>query len=140
MKSSRTWTIVTVALLLSGCSDSGSRGLKDQRLFTDFDVLTIKQSACLFDCPVFEVKIFSDGRVRHSGPAFEHTGGEDESRIDGRGLVQIAKALRDTRIDEMRDSYQSETDGCESQFTDMPTLSLNVRRNQGYWNKNVVLA
>ena len=107
--------------------------------FTDFDAFTIEQSACLFDCPAFEVKIFSDGRVRHSGPSFEHTGGADESRIDRRGLTQIAQALRNASFDEMRDSYQEGADGCESTITDMSTLSLNVSRGRGYRNKSVVL-
>jgi hypothetical protein len=126
MRTSLTWIIATAALLLSACSD---------RAFTEFDVLTVEQSACLFDCPVFEVQIFSDGRVRHSGPTFEHTGGAHESRIDRRGLEQIAKALRDARIDEMRDSYGSDADGC---MTDMSTISFNVSRSRGYRSKRVV--
>jgi hypothetical protein len=100
-------------LLLSACSDAGGRGRKALNPFTDYDALTVEKSACLFDCPVFEVKIYSDGRVRHSGPTFEHTGGAHESRIDRRGLAQIAKALRDARVDEMRDSYRNGADGCE---------------------------
>lgn len=97
------------------------------------------RSACLFDCPVFEVDISSDGRVRHSGPAFERTGGPHESRLDERGLTQIAKALSDARVDGMRDSYQDEKDGCESRMTDMSTLSLHVSRDQRRRNKNVIL-
>lgn len=139
MRSSCTWIIVTVALLLSACSDAGLRGRKAPTPFTDFDELVIGQSACLFDCPVFNITIFSDGRVSHSGPAFEHTGGPHESRINGRGLTQIAKALRDARVDEMRDSYQNGADGCESAFTDMWTISLHVMRGQGYRDKSVVL-
>jgi hypothetical protein len=56
---------------------------------------SIDQSACLFDCPVFEVRIFSDGRVCHSGATFEHTGSTHEFRIDRRGLTKIVQALRD---------------------------------------------
>jgi hypothetical protein len=82
---------------------------------------------------------FSDGRVRHSGPTFEHTGGADESRIDRRGLTQIAQALRNASFGEMRDSYQERADGCENTFTDMSTLSLSVSRGRGYRNKSVVL-
>jgi hypothetical protein len=130
MRTSLTWIIATAALLLSACSD---------RAFTEFDVLTVEQSACLLDCPVFEVQIFSDGRVRHSGPTFEHTGGAHESRIDRRGLEQIAKALRDARIDEMRDSYVNEVAGCEQTFSDMSTISFSVSRTGGSRNKHVAL-
>jgi hypothetical protein len=121
-----------MALLLAACTDAGSGGRKAPKptSFMDFDTLTIEQSACLFNCPVFELEIFSDGRVRHSGPAFEKSGSPHESRIDGCGLTQIAKALRDARVDGMRDSYQDEKDGCESRMTDMSTLSLHVSRDR----------
>jgi hypothetical protein len=96
----------------SACTDAGSLTRKKPKPFADFDVLTIDQSinrsidqsACLFDCTVFEVRIFSDGRVCHSGATFEHTGGTHECRIDRRGLTHIAQALRDAYFDEMRDS------------------------------------
>lgn len=138
MGNSRTG-IIAAALLLSACSDAGQRAQKAPAQFTDFDALTVGQSACLFNCPVFEVKIFADGRVRHSGPSFEHTGGSHESRIDRRGVEQIANALRDARVDEMRDRYVDKADGCVDSFTDMSTLSLSVSRGRGYRNKNVDL-
>jgi len=128
-----------MALLLSACSDAGTRARNAATPLTDFDALSFEQSACLFDCPVFEVEILSDGRVRHSGPTFERTGGPHESRIDKRGLAQIAKALRVARVDEMRDSYRDSDDGCESIMTDMSTLGLHVSRDQGHRNKSVIL-
>ena len=139
MKTSCIGIIVTAALLLWACSDAGSPGRNAPKSFTDFETLAIEQSPCLFDCPVFELTIHSDGRVRHSGPSFEDTGGPHESRIDGRGLAAIAKALRDARFDAMRDRYQDEADGCENVFTDMSTLGFSVSRRQGLRNKSVVL-
>ena len=139
MKSSSTWGIVAVALLLSACTDTDSPPGKKAKPLTDWDALTIAQSACLFDCPVFEVKIFSDGRVRHSGPTFEFTGRPDEFRIDEQGVKQISQALRDAHFDEMRDSYQEKVDGCEDMFTDLSTLSFSITRGHGYRNKSVLL-
>ena len=136
---SRIWIIVTAALLLSAFSDDGPHGPTAPEPFTDFDTLTMGQSAGLYGSPVFEVTIFSDGLVRHSGPTFERTGGPHESRIDRHGLAQIANALREARVDEMRNSYQDKADGCESTITDMWTLSLNVSRSLGYRNKSVEL-
>lgn len=90
--------------------------------------MTAGQSACRFRCPVFEVEIRADGRVRHSGPSFAKIGGIHESRIDRRGLERIAKALSDVRFDEMRDSYQTKADGCENWLSDQSTLSFSVKR------------
>jgi hypothetical protein len=139
MRPARTRIILTLALLLAGCSNAGSREPKAPEPFTDFDTLTIEQSACLFDCPVFELEISSDGRVRHSGPDFERTGGPHEARIDRRGLTQIAQALRDARVDEMRDSYQDGDEGCKGAMTDLWTTTVHLSRDQGQRNKSVVL-
>ena len=124
--------VIIAALLLSACS-------KVDRPFTDFDTLTVEQSPCLFECPVFEVAIHADGQVRHSGPTFDGTGGPVDTRIDRDGLAQIAQALRAARIDEMRDHYRDETDGCEHTFSDMSTLSVTVSRGRGQRNKSVEL-
>ena len=138
MRSSRIW-IVTMTLLMSACSDGAPRGNKAVKPFSDFETLTVEQSACLFDCPAFKVSIRSDGLIRHSGPTFDYTGGLAESRTDQNGLAQIAEALRVARIDEMRDSYRNEADGCNDSFSDMSTLSLTVSRGRGYRNKSVEL-
>jgi hypothetical protein len=124
--------VIIAALLLSACSET-------PRPFTDFDTLTVEQSACLFDCPAFEVAIHADGRVRHSGPTFDSTGGPVDTRISRDGLAQIAQALRAARIEEMRDSYRDETEGCEHVFSDMSTLGVTVRRGRGQRNKSVEL-
>ena len=124
--------VIIAALLLSACSEAA-------RPFTDFDTLTVEQSPCLFDCPAFEVAIRADGRVRYSGSTFDSTGGPVETRIGRNGLAQIAQALRAARIDEMRDSYRDEADGCEHVFTDMSTLSVTVSWGRGQRSKSVEL-
>lgn len=133
----RTWVGVATALLLFVCSDSGPPGYASPEPFTDFDSLAVDNRGCIFDCPVFEVRIFSDGRVRHSGQIFEQTGGPAEFRIGPGSLVQIANALRDAHIDEMRDRYVNEADGCASVMTDQSTLVLHVNRERGKRNKSV---
>lgn len=142
MRSRAHWIAVATAaaaLLLSACSDSGQRKSKGVAPFTAFDALTVEQSACYRGCPAFEVKIFADGRVRHSGPEFEFTGGAHASRIDRRGLDSIAAALRTARLDEMRDRYRDKTDGCDIYFMDASTLSIGLTRARGYRNKSVEL-
>jgi len=138
MKSPFAGMIAAAALLLLAGSHAASAPNKELP-FTDFETLVLVQSASLFDFPVFQVEIFSDGRVRHSGPTFEQTGGPHEARVDRRGLMQIARALRDARVDEMRDRYQDAADGCESTMTDLHTLSLRVNRGGGAHDKVVVL-
>ena len=138
MRSLHTCVIITAALLLSAYSDACGRESDPPGKSEDFDELTATHSNCFrFDCPVLEVTVLSDGRVRHSVSAVNHTGGLHESRIDRHGLAQIAKALHDSGINEMRQSYRNEADGCVHAFMDMPTTSLNVSRGEKY--KNVLL-
>lgn len=120
-----TWIIVAAVVLLSACADTGPHGHGASKPFTEFSVLTAEQSFCAFGCSAFELTIFADGRVIHSGPAFEHTGGPHVSSVDRQSLELIAKALRDAGFDEMRDRYV-EGDGCEGAITDRPVLSFSV--------------
>lgn len=137
MRSTCTWIVFALVLLLSGPMNARERTAP--RPSADFDELIFEQTACLFDCPAFELAIFSDGRVRHSGPTFDNTGGPHESRIDARGLARIAQAVREARLDEMRGSYQETADGCEHWFTDMSTQSVRVNRRQGARSDYVIL-
>lgn len=139
MRSAQTFTLLAAALLLAACTEANTDPRMAAKPFSDFDVLTAEQSACLFDCPFFTLEIFADGRVRHSGPDFETTGGVHEARIDRSGLEHIAKALSDARIDEMRDRYAEGDDICDNSVTDMSILSFSVRRGQGKRNKSVEL-
>ena len=76
MRSLRTCVIVNAALLLSACSDARGRESDPLGKFGDFDELTVTHSNCFrFDCPVLELTISSDGRVRHSISPVERTGG-----------------------------------------------------------------
>lgn len=131
--------IAIVTVFMSACSASSPGADEAGAPFSEFDLLTVEQSACLFDCPVFELSIQPDGRIRHSGPSFDNTGGALESSTDRNGLAQLAKALHAARIDEMRDSYQTEADGCTALMTDMSTLSFMVSRGQGERIKTVTL-
>lgn len=131
--------LVAVALFGNAWADNGSYTDEAALPFNGFDVLTVEQGPCLFNCPTFTVSIHSDGLVRHFGPSFDHTGGPAESRAERQGLEQIAKALRVARIDEMRDTYNSKADGCEHLFSDMATVVLTASQRQGLQTKRVVL-
>lgn len=139
MGSARTWIAVIAGLLVCACSKTNHPAPAAVPPFNDFNVVTAEQTACLFECPVFKVEVFSDGLVRHSGPAFERTGGPHEARTDRRGLEQIAKALRDARFDDMRDRYLESADGCAETFTDQSTLLFHVDRGRDHRKKSVTL-
>jgi len=137
-----TFTTKSVAAIatffLSACQDAGGRQANAPTTFTDFEEIMVTHSNCFrFDCPIAEIVVSSDGRVRHTLPGVDDTGAVHESRIDQHGLAQITKALHDARVNEMRDRYTMQADGCVHGFLDMPTTRLNVSRGEKY--KNVTL-
>jgi hypothetical protein len=82
----------------------------------------------------------------HSGATFEHTGGTHESRIDRRGLTQVAQVLRDAYFDEMRESCLGATGhSLRGTFLVMWIAALywlvsteaKVRPDPGYTNCNL---
>ncbi len=122
------WITAAAALLLTGCSDSVPPWRQAPWPVERFDVVYLGRSACYGECPVYEVEVFGDGRVRYTGEAFVKTTGVHETRIDRRAVGQLAQAIRTARFDMLRRSYQDENDGCENVITDAPSLTLAVKR------------
>ena len=123
------WIAAAAALLLSGCSDSVPPWRQAPWPLDSFEVVYLARSACYGECPVYEVEVFGDGRVRYTGEAFVKTTGVHETHIDQRALAQLAKAIREARFGTLRTRYQDEADGCETVFTDNPSLTLAVKRD-----------
>lgn len=117
------------AMLLSGCSNSVPPWRQAAWPVDTFDVVYLARSACYGACPVYEVEVFGDGRVRYTGEAFVKTAGVREARIDARSVAQLATAVRAARFDTMRSGYQDEADGCAPVPTDMPSLTIAVKRD-----------
>lgn len=119
------------------CQDAGGQA-NASKTFSDFEEVMVTHSNCFFfNCPIAEIVISSDGQVRHTLPGIDDTGAVHKSRIDQHSLAQITKALHDARLDEMRDRYTTQADGCVHGFMDMPTTRLKVSRGEKY--KNVTL-
>ena len=123
------WIAAAAALLLSGCSDSVPPWEQAPWPVEGYEVVYLGRSACYGECPVYEVEVFGDGRVRYTGDAFVKTTGVRETRIDRRAVDQMAKAIQASRFDTLRRSYQDQADGCENVITDAPSLTLAVRRD-----------
>ncbi|MEW6761831.1 MAG: DUF6438 domain-containing protein [Pseudomonadota bacterium] len=122
------WIAAAAALLLSGCADSVPPWKHAPWPVEGYDVVYLGRSACYGECPVYEVEVFGDGRVRYTGEEFVKSTGVHETRIDGRAVAQLAKAVQAARFDALRRSYQDEADGCENVMTDASSLTLAVRR------------
>jgi hypothetical protein len=88
-----------------------------------FDTLTMERDACRGQCPVYQVEVAANGRVRYTGKAFVGTKGEKESVVPAADVRLLSAALQHVDFFRLRDAYASERDGC-SMVTDQPSMTF----------------
>lgn len=123
-----TWLATAAALLLSGCSDSVPPWQRAPWPVDGFEVVYLARSACHGTCPVYEVEVFADGRVRYTGEEHVQATGLHETRLSSRAVNELAAAVHAARFDTLGASYQDADDGCRDLFTDAPSLTIAVKR------------
>ena len=88
-----------------------------------FDSVTLWRGACEGTCPVYSVKIMSDGTV-----LFDLTGGKRTDHISAADLAFLSDAL--SRLDRsvFNDKLKEKADECRSGTVDFPDASIEVIR------------
>jgi hypothetical protein len=128
MKIQAKWRAAAAALLLSGCSDGVPPWQRAPWPVEGVDVVYLARSACYGTCPVYEVEVFADGRVRYTGEEQVRVTGEHAARLPTRAVTELVAAVHAARFDTLRGSYQDADDGCRELFTDAPSLTIAVKR------------
>jgi hypothetical protein len=75
---------------------------------------------------VYEVEIGRDGQGRFIGEEFVKAKGAHKISLHQDDLALLTAALERTRFLSLKDSYQSEHDGCTTVFTDNSSLTISV--------------
>lgn len=128
MRNQTTWLAAAAALLLSGCADSVPPWQQAPWPVDGYDVVYLARSACYGTCPVYEVEVFADGRVRFTGEEHVRATGVHETRLPLRAVTEVAAAVHAARFDTLGTSYQDADDGCRDLFTDASSLTIGVKR------------
>ncbi|WP_288379512.1 DUF6438 domain-containing protein [uncultured Massilia sp.] len=128
MRIQATWFAAAAALLLSGCSDGVPPWRQAHWPTGGFEVVYLARSACYGTCPVYEIDVFADGRVRYTGEEHVKTTGTHEARLSPHAVTQLAAAIQAARFETLGGSYQDGNDGCRDLFTDAPSLTIGVKR------------
>lgn len=91
-----------------------------------FNSVVMYRSVCYGPCPIYEVQIFSDGRVTFKGEQHVHSKGVRNARIAASDVAFLGQAL--ARIDflNLHERYRFVPDGCKSSATDNPTVDIVV--------------
>ncbi len=102
-----------------------------------FDSISVSHGACYGGCAVYKVTVFSDGKVKYLGERFVQVIGPRDSTISKGDLDMLVATLRYVKLEELRDQYVSEKDGCVRIATDHPSLAISLTARG--MKKNVVV-
>jgi hypothetical protein len=121
--------IVASTLLLSACSQSVAPVPAAAASKPEFDVVSLDRSACFGTCPVYSVEIRADGNAVFAGAEHVKTPGRHNSKLSQSELALLSSALREVKLETMRDQYVTAEDGCVNLPTDHPSFSVSVKQS-----------
>jgi hypothetical protein len=118
--------VLLAALPLAGTAWVACSTAQGAQPELSFDKVTMHRSGCYGRCPVYSVTVSSDGRVAFEGEKFIAVPGRHAGRTSTSELVQLSRAIRDVDFVALRESYQSDADGCRTWTTDQSTVVITV--------------
>jgi hypothetical protein len=118
------WAVLPIAL--AACSTHGPNCDNVKPAYAQFDVISMRRTACYGTCPVYGVEISADGTFTYKGDEFVKVKGVRQGTLAQEDIALLSSALRHARFDRMRATYQSAADGCKDLATDLPSFSISV--------------
>lgn len=90
----------------------------------DITAMTMRRSGCFGRCPIYQVQLFSDGRVRYIGERFTENLGTFEKNVGAANVQAILREAQAMRVDTCSAEYPM-------MIPDLPGLSYTFTRPQG---------
>jgi hypothetical protein len=90
-----------------------------------FESVSLERTACLGDCPVYQVSIRSDGDVKYVGIESVSQIGEQNSRIGAEELLRLNEELGKLHFFGLRSRTEGRW-GCLRYKTDHPSITVRV--------------
>jgi len=93
--------------------------------------LSLKRIAC-FDggCPVYDLKIQSDGKIIFEGIQNTKTQGKTESNLSREKMNQLIEEINHADFFALRDSYTRQSGSCPLIASDNPSVIISVKLNR----------
>ncbi len=85
-------------------------------------LISLKKTPCFGKCPVFEIQLFSDGKVNYKGDRFVEKIGLYEAQITAQEALDLVEEIKKMGFFEMEKEYPK--DG--RKITDLPSTITNV--------------
>lgn len=134
----RLFSFLGLLALFAACTATQARddpALPTSYLLTDV-IISLERTHCYGPCPVYEVQIYGDGRVRYEGHENVKEVGIREATIGKEKIIELLKHIYEIRFFGMKSRYESiavlnEESGVVqegiSRLTDQPTKIIAVR-------------
>jgi hypothetical protein len=103
-----------ILILLTGCTKTK----------VDFEQIDFEAGVCFGECPIFEMKIRSDGEASYHAEMYNDMEGQFKSTLKKSELDQLINALEDSDFFTLPDNYSID-------ITDHPTYILSVKLKDG---------
>ena len=120
------WRTASMASLVIVGACTGQDSLEHRAPAAAFDSVAMQRSACLGRCPVYEVKISSDGKVTFQGEKYVAYVGTHSGSARASDLARLDQTLSAVDFFSLRRQYESGEDGCTTWMTDNPTVRIRV--------------
>ena len=115
-------------LLMSECAQAASPVSPAESSRLGFDTISLWRSACKGTGPVYSLQIRADGNAVFTGKEHVKTKGRHDGKTSPSALALLSSALREVKLEHMRDRYLTEEDGCGPLPTDHPSLGISVKQ------------
>lgn len=115
----------TASLVIVGAC-TGQDSLRHREPALAFDSVAMQRSGCLGRCPIYQLKISSDGRVRFQGEKYVAYVGTHTGSARASDLARLDQALKAVDFFSLRRQYYYWEDGCTAWATDSSTVEIRV--------------
>jgi hypothetical protein len=107
-------------------ADSRRLAAQSGRVISSFDQLTLERTECFGSCPAYRITVSGSGDVRYDGYNFVDTKGPVNDRLTTTQLGELVAAINECSFFALRESYQSDLDGCPALVSDTSSAIISV--------------
>jgi hypothetical protein len=94
-----------------------------------FEWISLERTQCYGSCPVYSVRIGSDGAISYDGKMYVTEKGKRAASASADELSFLQAAVQIAKFQAMNSTYASERDGCQPVPTDSPGLKITIRQD-----------
>lgn len=92
-------------------------------------VITLERTVCFGSCPIYNLTIYSDGRVLYQGFRFVKRKGKAVGRISRKALDALVQEFTNNEYFGLYDAYVPGSPGCPQVATDLPSAITSLDLN-----------